>query len=269
MLETEKRALEFAEQGLKLFITSPNSKVPIKGSHGYKDATSDPKQIKQWFKKYPKANIALNLAESNLVCLDIDNHSGMQVEETLKELDLRGYKFDKDTYWEVSSSGGWHMFFKTNESIKATRKVSFIPNVDLLSDSVLIAPSVVSSKRYEALGTLSMDDVKKAPNWIIGALNKTTIKTIDLNKTIIKKYTGKLLDEIVQGTTMGSRNQWLTSLCGKLFNTGAGVETVYNILLFANDMCKEPLLTNEVDNIFKSIYEKVVNNLNENSNSRD
>ena len=50
----------------------------------------------------------------------------------------------------------------------------------------------------------------------------------------------------------------MTSLAGKMFGVGAKPETVYELMLFANDHSKPPLSTNELNNIFKSILNREV-----------
>ena len=45
--------------------------------HGLKDATTDEELIRQWWARYPQANIGIRTgAESGLVVLDIDPHNG-------------------------------------------------------------------------------------------------------------------------------------------------------------------------------------------------
>ncbi|MHA3067308.1 primase alpha helix C-terminal domain-containing protein [Lacticaseibacillus saniviri] len=73
-----------------------------------------------------------------------------------------------------------------------------------------------------------------------------------------KKWMGKLLDSIVEGTSEGSRNVHLTKIAGSLFFSDAEPETVYNVLLFANDMLSEPLESDEVNKIFQSVLKREV-----------
>src|SRR5271169_6850906 len=40
---------------------------------GYKDATCDPVRIKQWWERWPKANIGIACGPSNIVAIDIDD----------------------------------------------------------------------------------------------------------------------------------------------------------------------------------------------------
>ena len=42
-------ALQYASAGCPVFPLAPNSKIPYKGSKGFKDATTDLGIIKQWW----------------------------------------------------------------------------------------------------------------------------------------------------------------------------------------------------------------------------
>ena len=45
-------ALEYARMGWPVFPL--NGKIPFKGSHGVKDATTDLDQIRKWWRQHPK-----------------------------------------------------------------------------------------------------------------------------------------------------------------------------------------------------------------------
>jgi hypothetical protein len=74
------QALYYASLGWPIFRLSPNSKKPIKGSHGFKDATNDRAIIDTWYKQTPEANIAL--ATGQIIVLDADGPGGFaQIQE--------------------------------------------------------------------------------------------------------------------------------------------------------------------------------------------
>lgn len=50
-------ALWYADQGIPVFPLRPGDKRPMPGSHGFKDATCDPDQIRRWWGRVPTANI--------------------------------------------------------------------------------------------------------------------------------------------------------------------------------------------------------------------
>lgn len=66
-------ALSYAAQGYRVFPLSPGTKKPFKGSHGFKDATSDTEQITTWWTDTPEANVGIATGEeSNLLVIDLD-----------------------------------------------------------------------------------------------------------------------------------------------------------------------------------------------------
>jgi len=69
MLMTEI-ALQLAAKGKYVFPCRPRGKEPLT-SHGFKDATTDPEQIRRWWSEHPDANLGLATGLlSRLVVLD-------------------------------------------------------------------------------------------------------------------------------------------------------------------------------------------------------
>ena len=52
-------ALEYARAGYPVFPLIPHDKAPLKGSHGVYDATTDERQIIEWWEEELEANIAI------------------------------------------------------------------------------------------------------------------------------------------------------------------------------------------------------------------
>src|SRR4051812_18615781 len=52
-------ALWYAQQGLWVFPLQAGSKVPLVGSHGFEDATTDAALIDWWLHKYPESNVGI------------------------------------------------------------------------------------------------------------------------------------------------------------------------------------------------------------------
>jgi hypothetical protein len=74
--KNKQAALSYANKGWKVFPVTPNQKRPLTAlaPQGYKNATSDPLIIEQWWTDHPTANIGLNLEASGLVCVDVDSY---------------------------------------------------------------------------------------------------------------------------------------------------------------------------------------------------
>lgn len=207
------QVIKMVQRGLYVYPIVPNGKQPIR-NYSYLKATQDIALIKRWFMDEPNINIGLNLAKSNLIVVDIDNHNN-DLQAPLQSLSNLGYKLPSD-YVERTQSGGLHFYYKS-DGIPATRKAKFIDGVDLLSDFVVTSPS----NNYKVLNGATLDDIPQAPKWIIKALdNRAMHKMQDKPTTYKKYYTGKLIDEIVTGVDAGNRNNWIASIFGKLLRAG-------------------------------------------------
>jgi hypothetical protein len=104
-------ALELAAAGLKVFPLSPKSKKPPRGSRGHKDATTNPRTIRRWWKKTPTANIGISCRDSGIVVIDIDpRHGGL---ETLEQLKMQLGALPITAMAKTGGpDGGFHLFFR-------------------------------------------------------------------------------------------------------------------------------------------------------------
>ncbi|OQR10171.1 bifunctional DNA primase/polymerase [Ligilactobacillus salivarius] len=247
------QVIKMVQRGLYVYPIVPNGKQPIR-NYSYLKATQDIALIKRWFMDEPNINIGLNLAKSNLIVVDIDNHNN-DLQAPLQSLSNLGYKLPSD-YVERTQSGGLHFYYKS-DGIPATRKAKFIDGVDLLSDFVVTSPS----NNYKVLNGATLDDIPQAPKWIIKALdNRAMHKMQDKPTTYKKYYTGKLIDEIVTGVDAGNRNNWIASIFGKLLRAGTDPKNAYSLLQLINDnYVSPPLETKELDTVVKSILKRFIN----------
>lgn len=257
-MRSKQYALELAKHDYKVFPLVPNTKRPLK-DHSYLTASKDLQEISNWFDHEPNINLGLSLSDSSLIVVDIDNHAGTGIRDTMQKLADRGCTLPTNTYIEQTPSGGLHLFY--TGTAKKKRVTNFIPNVDLLADFTVIAPSVVNGDAYRSINTnYTYNAILDAPKWLLDALNDRPVQQYSnsFNRSINgKKWTGKRLDEIVAGVDSGGRNTWLTKQVGWLISTGAELETAYTITQQINrDYINPPLPDSEVNTIFKSIVRK-------------
>lgn len=257
-MRSKQYALELAKHDYKVFPLVPNTKRPLK-DHSYLTASKDLQEISNWFDHEPNINLGLSLSDSNLIVLDIDNHAGTGIRDTMQKLADRGCTLPTNTYIEQTPSGGLHLFYRGQVSKK--RVTNFIPSVDLLADFTVIAPSVVDGDAYRSINErYNYNTIIKAPKWLLEALdNKPAQQYSNSFKRTgnVKKWTGRRLDEIVAGVDSGGRNMWLTKQIGWLIGTGAELATAYTIAQQINrDYIRPPLKDSEVNVIFKSIVRK-------------
>src|SRR6266568_8600113 len=68
-----RHALAYAWYGWPVFPCKPGSKEPAT-RHGFRDATTDPNQIRQWWQTLPRANLAIATGSPGPDVLDVDRH---------------------------------------------------------------------------------------------------------------------------------------------------------------------------------------------------
>lgn len=250
--------LELVKRGYKVFPLVPNTKRPIK-DQSYLTASNDLQIVAKWFDDLPQANLGLELASKSLIVVDIDNHNSTSIRDTMQKLTDQGCKLPAETYIEETPSGGLHFFYTGTVPIK--RVTNFIPNVDLLADFTVIAPSAINGDAYRSINDqYNYSNIAKAPQWLIEAMSDKPKQFYSNDHPTLqtgKKWTGRRLDEIVNGVSAGGRNTWLTKQVGWLISTGAELETAYTITQQINrDYIIPPLPDSEVNTIFKSVVRK-------------
>ena len=250
------RALQLARDGVAVYPLASNSKVPLKGTQGYKDATTDVEKIKSWFEHVPRANLGIRLDQAKLIVVDIDRHGDVDGTETLRKLNEHGKTLPSDTYIEQTPNDGLHYFFKLPAKLNLKRRTGLYPGIDVLADFVLVAPSVINGSAYRA--SEPTNDIATVPQWLLDDLlpNQRMNKAPQHASQIQKTWAGRMLDDLVAGTGEGSRNSYLTSLLGKLLRTGCNGMTAYELLQYANERLQPPLPDKEVNTIFKSIIKR-------------
>ncbi|TVZ00184.1 hypothetical protein EAS64_39755 [Trebonia kvetii] len=148
-----RQALACAERGWPVFPCLWNMKVPLT-RHGYRDASTDPEQITDWFARDPHRNLAVATGAPGPDVLDIDHHgpagNGFPALARLRDAGL----LDQAAARIRTPSGGLHLYF-TGTSQRTSHQPA--AHIDFLAAGgyVLIPPSQVSGKPYireEALG---------------------------------------------------------------------------------------------------------------------
>lgn len=163
-------ALAYAAQGWRVFPLSPRQKIPIKGSSGFKDATTDPDQIRRWWTDLPNANIGFATG-NGIHVLDIDGEKG---EESLRLLELENQGLPPT---RVARTGrGRHFYFiYMGELGNTSSKVA--QQIDTRSDGgyVVLPPSVhESGTLYEwADETVPLAQM---PEWLVKAVQKPEVE---------------------------------------------------------------------------------------------
>ena len=119
-------ALDLIDKGYHIFQVKSNDKGPLFATapNGCNSATSDPAIVREWFTKYPDANIGIKC--DNVLVLDLDVADG--IDGTIDVIRLQRELGDLPAEPRVETpSGGYHLYFRRPEGvrIKGNTKVSY------------------------------------------------------------------------------------------------------------------------------------------------
>lgn len=136
-------ALDYAARGWPIFPCRSDKK-PY-SENGVLDATTNKKQIKEWWREFPKANIGLAVDRCSMMVLDLDpGHS-------IKDLEAVIGKLPETKLVQETPRGGKHLFYqiKSDEIIPPSAS-KLAKNVDVRSFNsyVLLEPSRTSDGEY-------------------------------------------------------------------------------------------------------------------------
>jgi hypothetical protein len=245
-------AREYVRRAWHVFPLTPNAKLPhaglpnvLPGEGGFKFATTDEAQVREWWTRWPDANIGLWPGPSGLVVIDIDSAEGERVaqelellsEPTLTVLSARRYpavhgkaQHRRHLYYRHP---GWHV---------GNHKIGGVLEVKGDAGYVVLPPSQVRIndrvRRYRFIGTV--DELLDLPAAALTAIRQNG-----------RDGPAPPLPAEIRERT---RNVTLTSLAGSMRRREVSEEAIYAALVVVNgEQCKPPLSDGEVRSIARSV----------------
>jgi putative DNA primase/helicase len=217
-------ALSYAKQGLKIFPCE--KKMPVINS-GFKAATSDEPKIREWWTRWPTAQIALPTGTVNhLFVIDIDGPDGAAA---VAKMNLA------ETKTVETSPGHFQFWFSQPEGVKTKCSASVVaPQFDIRGDGgYIIAPPSIhheTGKPYRVVQELPW---APAPSVLFEPKNSSN-------------GSAHVSDAILQG----HRHQTMLSIAGALRARHLSREMVLAQLRLANDrQCVPPLDDSELQKL--------------------
>jgi hypothetical protein len=132
-------ALYYTQMGLHVFPLQPGLKIPHTGTRGFKDATTDPEQILNWWTKWPTSNLGIATGH-HIDVIDIDGPQGVLAWSRMDNL--------PPILGTVSTPrpGGNHLYTPATGEGNAA---SIFPGVDIrgLGGYVVAPPSITTDGR--------------------------------------------------------------------------------------------------------------------------
>ncbi len=169
MIETALRFAKYARK--RVFPVNPYSKRPlIKVGTGFANASSDPRQIEQWWSEFRgSAMVGMPTGQINgIFVLDVDRHSDAASGiDTLQRM-LDGGRELPDTYTALTPSGGMHFYFRYPDGVDIRNSTGKIgPGLDIRGNGgFVVAPGSVryDGKMYSFTDSIELAD---APQWLV------------------------------------------------------------------------------------------------------
>ena len=165
-------ALAYAQARLRVFPCNPRDKTPLV-AHGFKAATTDPKQIRAWWERWPNAMISMPTGRTSgifVLDVDVDPEKNIDGFAELAALEMQHGKLP-ETLCSVTPRGGMHYFFVCSEGIKTSAGKLGV-GLDVRGDLafIIMPPSVRSDGKAYKWQETSAPAAIAPPQWFIDRL---------------------------------------------------------------------------------------------------
>lgn len=252
-------ALTYASLGWRVFPLRPRSKDPAT-RHGFKDATTDVRQIKSWWTANPNYNVAIATG-NGLTVIDVDDKP--EKHPYLGSDVLRDWEFEhgkiSETVTAMSGTGGAHYYYDT-----AGWAIPKCESPDLSLDlrgegGYIVAPPSIHPETGEPyMWDISPEDMEPTA---VNATDKACIQWIYDNRIGHNKASSKEQPKAdansIEPIPDGQRNATLFSIGRSLLAKGATKEEILERLSGINLVrCKPPYPQEGIVKIVESVCSK-------------
>ena len=165
-------AMDYARRGWPVFPCNPINKQPLT-KHGFKDASTDPEQIKQWWTKWPLAMIGVPMgAASGVVAIDPDAPKDDNDQDGRRNWALllaqHGGVY---THTHLTPRGGNHVLFRYDPERPLGNSEGGLEgkNINVRGDGgyIIVPPSQRGDgKRYDIADMLDFFNFARMPEWL-------------------------------------------------------------------------------------------------------
>ena len=175
-------ALAYAARGWRIFPLAPGTKVPLAGTSGFKDATTDEETIRKWWTQWPNSNIGfatgivhergpsndrgteVQTTKSYIFVLDVDPRNGGTVPQGLVP-----------TLTAITGGGGLHYYYRTSLPISTRSQYSTGVDIKAAGGYVILPPSRTTGQ-YKYIDDKAT--IFDAPDWLIDAIRRPDMATV-------------------------------------------------------------------------------------------
>ena len=242
-----RAALAYAARGLPVFPCRPLAKTPLT-EHGFKDASTDPAVIAEWWRRAPDANIAIVTGKpSGWLVVDVDPRNGGEAGLRLLVDDAGPLP---QTLQQRTPRGGRHLIFKAPQAVVVSCRIGLRPGVDIKANGgyVMVAPSRTEAGAYLWAEHREPTD---APDRLIALLTRPASAETKATPP------GDLAKLALDGASEGARNDAVARIAGHLLRHHVNPHLALAMIQGWNaTRCQPPLAVEEVEQTVESIAAK-------------
>ena len=257
----KEQALHCINNGIHVIAGYPVGKSERMIIKGAAEGTLSKSLVCAWFDEIPERNILINLKNSGLICIDLDQHKDGQNGVNVFNALWKTHNKDKplNTYVEKTPTGaGVHIFFKVPAEVFDKPIVSELADgVEVKTHFTPIYPSKRTDGLYQPFNeTDTLADVAECPSWLIDLIHKPP-KRQTASKIGKRTYGAEIWELFNQGATEGKRNNDTNRILHYWRKIGIDPSICMDLLLAFNNRTSPPLDDDELTTIWKSVFKMV------------
>ena len=258
----KEQALNCISRGFSVIAGFPLGKSERAIIKGSSSGSLDEITVSAWFDEIPNRNIMINLRNSGLICIDLDQHqngqNGRSVFSRLWNEHSEGEILS--TYVEKTPTGnGLHVFFKVPKELFSQPIVSELADgVEIKTHFTPIYPSKRTDGDYiplndtETNDPLTFDSLCDCPDWLLEMIQRPQKRQ---NPTLgSRTYGAEMWELFNQGARKGNRNNDTNRILHYWRKIGIDNNHCMDLLRTFNNRTSPPLPDDELATIWKSVF---------------
>ena len=238
-----RAALAYAECfGFAVLPCQPRGKTPLT-EHGYKDAMRDPAQIREWWERWPEANVGIATGViSGVVVLDIDpRHGG---DGTIVTLPAQYGKLP-ETPTVLTGGRGIHLYLRHPGRVVPNSASQIGQGIDVRGDGgYVIAPKSVHESGmcylWEVSSRIDETPLAELPAWLLKLMTGAEAGRAPNAESKGPSGAAPDLVQLAGGVEEGDRDNQLFRLACYLRRRGYSRAQAEPLLLDAAARCRPP-----------------------------
>lgn len=263
-------ALWLASKGFHVFPLQAESKLPAIKDYS-KLATTDEKQIREWWGKRPYCNVGISTSSYNggdtcLIAVDVDNKGEKKGDDEILRLELEGKEFPR-TFTQNTPTGGRHFLYRCKTATRNTAgKIANGIDTRAQGGYVVGAGSRVGGGIYTVTPDWKLGP-EWAPDWLISSCSDSNGEAVPppqetanpkLDAKRARTRAAEWLTTAALAVQGANGDQTTFRVAAKLKDFGLKQKEAADLLAYPggwNDRCSPPWSPAELNQKVRNAYE--------------